>query len=231
MARKELPVAPREVVGKKVAALRRAGILPANIYGHGLASLSIQVSAEELEKTMRAASANEVIDVKVEGEGAARPVVVTKIQRHPLTSGALHADFYQVSLREKMRADVPLVITGTSDAVETFNGVLVTQIELLHIEALPLDIPTHFEVDISVLTELESAVHVRDLQVPANVTVLTDGDVVLAKVESPRVAEEELPTAAAAAEGEVPEEAEAEEAPPSGRTEQEPAVEPGESGA
>jgi large subunit ribosomal protein L25 len=229
MARKELSVAPRKVLGKKVAQLRRTGILPANIYGHGLDSLSVQVDAEELEKTLKAASANEVIDVKVAGEGAARPVVVHRVQRHPLTSGPLHADFYQVSLREKMRADVPLIITGTSDAVETYNGVLVTQVELLHVEALPLDIPTHIEVDITGLTELESAVHVRDLEVPGNVTVLTDGDVVVAKVESPRVAEEEL--APVAEEEEAAEGADAEEAPPSGRSEQEPEVEPGESGA
>ena len=107
MARKELTVQPREVFGKKVAQLRRAGVLPANIYGHGLESQSVQIDAEQLEETIRAAAANEVMDLKIAGERSARPVVIHHIQRHPLGKGILHADFYQVSLREKMRADVP----------------------------------------------------------------------------------------------------------------------------
>ena len=200
MARKELTVEPRQVTGKKVAQLRRSGVLPGNIYGRGLESVSVQISMEELEHTLRHATANEVIDLKVEGEKSVRPVVVHKIQRHPITSGALHADFYQVSLREKMRAAVPIVVIGESEAVDTYNGVLVTGIETLQIEALPLDIPTHFEVDISTIKELEEAIHVRDLVVPANVTVFNEPDVVVVKVERPRVMEEEEPTA----EGEAP---------------------------
>jgi large subunit ribosomal protein L25 len=215
MARKELVVEPREVVGKKVARLRREGILPANIYGHGLDSLSVQVRGDEFEHLMRAATANEVIDVKVTGERAARPVVVHRIQRHPLTSGALHADFYQVSLREKMRAAVPLLIIGQSDAVSTYNGVLVHALDELNIEALPLDIPTHIEVDISVLTELESSVHVRDLVVAGNVTVLNEPDAVVVKVESPRVMEEEITPAEAAEAAAEAAEAEGEETPTS----------------
>ncbi len=205
MARKELSVEARQVLGKKVRHLRREGVLPANIYGHGLSSLAVQVKTEELEKTLRASTVNEVIDVKVAGERSARPVVVHHIQRHPITSSPLHADFYQVSLREKMRADVPLVVIGRSEAVASYNGVLVTGIEALHIEALPLDIPGRIEVDITPLEELESAIHVRDLRVPASVTVLNDPDVVVVKVASPRlVAEEEEEAAAAAAAEEAP---------------------------
>jgi large subunit ribosomal protein L25 len=222
MARKELTVQPREVFGKKVAQLRRSGVLPANIYGHGLESQSVQIATEALELTLKAAAANEVMDLKIAGEASARPVVIHHIQRHPLGKGILHADFYQVSLREKMRADVPIVLIGRSDAVETYNGVLLPGIEALHIEALPLDIPTHLEIDISSLTELDSSLHVRDLEVPSNVTVLTDPDVVVVSVSSPRVsvegeeaaeaeAEAEEPTAEA--EGEAPEAKEEEEAP------------------
>jgi len=208
MARRELSVRTREVLGKKVAVLRRAGILPANLYGHGVPSVSLQVESQEFEQTLREAVANEVIDLKIEGERAARPVVVHHLQRNPLTGGLLHADFYQVSLREKMRADVPLVLVGTSEAVSTYGGVLLTGVEALHIEALPLDIPAQIEVDVSLLTELDAALHVRDLIVPANVTVLVDPDVVVARVASPRVTEEEVAERAEAVA--APEEAEAE---------------------
>ena len=200
MARKELPVEPRQVTGKKVAQLRRSGVLPANIYGRGLQSVSVQVKQDEMDRTLRAATANEVIDVKVSGESEVRPVVIHKIQRHPLTGSPLHADLFQVSLTQKMRADVPLIVIGTSDAVTTFGGVLVHSLEALHIEALPLDIPTHIEVDITSIVELEQSVHVRDLPIPANVTVISDPDVVVVKVGAPRIAEEIEAEAAAAAE-------------------------------
>ena len=190
MARKELPVETREVLGKKVAQLRRSGYLPANLYGHGLPSVAVQVETESMEKALKAATANEVIDLKIAGEGQTRPVVIQRVQRHPLTSRPLHLEFYQVSLREKMRADVPLVIVGESDAVNTYNGVLVTAIESVQVEALPLDLPSRIEVDVTVLKELEQSLHVRDLPIPESVAILTDIDVVVVKVASPRVAVE-----------------------------------------
>ena len=190
MARKELTVEPRQVTGKKVAQLRRAGILPANVYGRGIPSVSLQITTNQLHDTIKAMTANEVLDLKIAGERAARPVVIHHVQRHPLTSGILHAEFYQVSLTHTMRADVPLVVVGTSDAVTTFNGVLMTALESLQVEALPLDLPSRIEVDITSLVELEQSLHVRDLPIPANVTVLTDPDVMVVKISSPRVAEE-----------------------------------------
>ena len=200
MARRELDVQTREVVGKKVAQLRRQGFLPANVYGHGLDSVAVQVSTDDLEHTLKAAVANEVIDLKIAGERAARPVVIQKIQRNPLTSGVLHAEFYQVSLREKMRADVPLVVVGKSEGIDTYNGVLVHALEALHVEALPLDLPSRIEVDITPLAHLEDTIHIRDLVVPEGVSVLMDEDAVVVKVASPRVSGEEgeeAPTAAA----------------------------------
>jgi large subunit ribosomal protein L25 len=204
MARKELVVEARQVTGKKVAALRRAGILPGNIFGKGIESESIQLQTEVLEHTLKAAVANEVIDLKV-GSGTARPVVIHKISRNPLNGSFLHADFYQVQLREKMRADVPLQFIGESEAVDTYNGVLLTTLEHVQVEALPLDLPSHIEVDVSVIKELEGAIHVSALKVPAGVTILTDPEVMIVKVASPRVEEEEeAPEAAAAVAGEEP---------------------------
>ncbi len=204
MARRELDVQTREVVGKKVAQLRRTGFLPGNVYGHGLDSVAVQVSTEDLEHTLKAAVANEVIDLKIAGERAARPVVIQKVQRHPLTSGVLHAEFYQVSLREKMRADVPLIVVGKSEGIDTYNGVLVHALEALHVEALPLDLPSRIEVDITPLRRLEDTIHIRDLVVPEGVTVLMDEDAVVVKVASPRVSTEEGEEAPAAAAEEAP---------------------------
>jgi large subunit ribosomal protein L25 len=221
MARKELSVDTREVTGKKVAQLRRSGVLPGNVYGRGLQSIAIQIDKELMEKTLKASAANEVIDLRINGERDTRPVIIQKVQRHPLNSATLHAEFYQVSLTTKMHADVPLVLVGDSDAVSTYNGVLVTALETVRVEALPLDVPPTIEVDVTPLTELEQAIFVRDLNVPSNVSVLTDPDVMVVKVASPRVAEEEEEVApeegVEAAEGE--EAAEAPEAAEEGEAE------------
>ncbi len=198
MARMELPVETRQVTGKKVAALRRSGVLPGNVYGRGLASVSIQINTEALDKALKASSANEVIDLKIDGESQTRPVVVQKLQRHPITNGPLHAEFYQVSLTEKMHAEVPLVVIGQSEAVITYNGVLMNALTAIMVEALPLDLPSSIEVDITPLEELEQSLHVSDLPIPSNVTVLTDAEVMVVKVSTPRVSLEEEEEAAAA---------------------------------
>lgn len=200
MARKEIPVETRQVMGKKVAQLRREGYLPGNVFGNGLESVAVQAQADAVEKTLRSLGANEVIDLKIDGENASRPVVLQKVQRHPLNSSLLHLDFYQVSLRQKMRADVPLVVIGESEGVKTYNGVLLMAIESVSVEALPLDIPSRIEVDVTPLANLEDSLQVKDLPVPPDVTILTDEDMVVVKVSTPRVAVEDLAEEAAAEE-------------------------------
>lgn len=204
MANTKLQLAPRTVLGKKVKALRRSGVTPANIYGHKVDSMAVQGPTPDIVHAMRTSSRNAIFDVTVEGDGAARPVVVRDIQRDPVTGKILHIDFFQISMTEKMRADVSVVLTGTSPAVSTYGGVLLQTLDSVSVEALPADIPVHFEVDVSVLTELEQSIHVRDLAVDASkVTLHTDVDVVVARVATPRLAVEEE-EAAAAAEGEAP---------------------------
>ena len=200
MARKEIPVETRQVLGKKVAQLRRQGFLPGNVFGNGLESVAVQAQAETVEKTLRTLGANEVIDLKIDGETASRPVVLQKVQRHPLNSSLLHLDFYQVSLRQRMRADVPLVVVGESEGVKTFNGVLLMAIESVSVEALPLDIPSRIEVDVTPLENLEDSLHVKDLPPIPDVVILTDPDTVVVKVSTPRVAVEDLAEEAAAEE-------------------------------
>jgi large subunit ribosomal protein L25 len=217
MANNSLSAAPRTVLGKKVKALRRTGVTPANVYGHKVESTAVQADTVELVHLLRAAGRNAIIDLKVEGEAAPRTVVVRNVERNPVTSQILHIDFFQVSMTEKMKAEVRVVLTGTSPAVADLQGVLLQMIESVAVEALPGDIPSEFEVDVSVLAQLESSVHVRDLRVDeSKVVITTDPDVVLARVASPRLAAAEEEEAAAAAEGvEAPAEGAA-EAPAAG---------------
>lgn len=212
MADNELQVLPRAVLGKKVAALRRNGQTPANIYGHRIESTAVQANTMELAHLMRSMGRNALVSLKVDGEGSPRTVMVRDVMRNPLDGKVLHVDFYQVNLTEKMKAEVPVVLTGTSDAVVTYGGVLMQMVDVIHVEALPGDLPSEYTVDVSQITELEQGIHVRDLNIDeTKVTVMSDPDVIVAKVAAPRLAAEE--EEAAAAEGEPAEGEEGAEAP------------------
>jgi large subunit ribosomal protein L25 len=202
MANSELQVAPRTVLGKKVAALRRNGKTPANVFGHRIDSTSVQADTAALTVLLRGMTRNAIINLNVEGEPAPRTVVIRDITRDPVSDQLLHVDFYQVSMTEKMRAEVPVVLVGTSDAVATYGGVLLQTLETVHVEALPSDIPTQLECDVSAITQLDGALHVRDLPIDTSkVTLHTDPEVVVARVAAPRLAAEEEVAAAAPAEG------------------------------
>jgi large subunit ribosomal protein L25 len=215
MANNQLTAAPRAVLGKKVKALRRTGVTPANVYGHKVESTALQANTVELTHLLRAAGRNAIIDLKVEGEAAPRTVVVRDVTRDPVSDRILHIDFFEVSMTEKMKAEVRVVLTGTSPAVENLQGVLLQMIETVSIEALPGDIPSEFVADVSTLAQLESSVHVRDLPVDASkVTIMTDPDVVVARVAAPRLATAEEEGAAPEEGAEAPAEGAPEAAAP-----------------
>ncbi len=205
MADIELSVKPRVVLGKKVAALRRQGVTPANVYGRNLASTAVEVETATLIHLMRSAGRNVIIDLLIEGERSRRPVMLRAVQREPATSRLLHVDFYQVSMTEKMRTEVPLILVGVAPAVAEFDGILLQSLDTITVEALPGDIPAHVEVDVSALVRLDDAVHVRELPIDlTKVHVMTDAEQVVAKVAPPRliaVEEEEAAAAEAVAEG------------------------------
>lgn len=213
MANSKLQVRPRTVTGKKVARLRREGVTPANIFGHKIDSTSVEADTVELTHLLRGSTKNAIIDLSVAGEDAPRTVVVREVSRDPVNGKLLHIDFYQVSMSVRMKADVPVVLHGTSDAVATYGGVLLQMLETISVDALPGDIPAEFVVDVSKLTELDQSFHVRDLHIDeTKVTVHTDPDVVVARVAAPRLAAETEETpegegaaaAAPAASGEAP---------------------------
>jgi len=206
--RLELAVVPREILGKKVQGLRRQGITPANIYGHGVESLAVQVPTHDLAHTIRVAGRNTMLQLNVEGEKKARPVFVHHVQRNPLNDDLLHVDFYQVSLKEKIRLEVPIVVVGEAPAVDVYHGMLLQNTNSVAIEGLPAEMPPYIEVDVSGLTEIDDAIHIKDLPVSAGLTFLVDPELVVVKVAPPRieveeVVEEEAVPAAEAAEAEA----------------------------
>ncbi len=191
MAELSITARPRSVWGKKVARLRRAGITPANIYGHRVPSTAIELNTQELERLVRRAGRTALVNLRVEGEPEPRAVLVREVQRKPTTDQLLHVDFLQVSLEEPIRVVVPLVAVGHAPVLDTVECVVVENLASVEVECLPRDIPQQITVDMSVLTSTESSIHVRDLTPPPGVTILTDPDVVLFSVTLKGVAAEE----------------------------------------
>ena len=209
----ELAVVPREVLGKNVKVLRRQGITPANIYGHGVDSLAVQVPTHDLAHTIKVAGRNTMLQLHVEGEKKARPVFVHHVQRNPLNDNLLHVDFYQVSLTEKIRLEVPIVVVGEAPAVDVYHAMLLQNTSSVAIEGLPAEMPPYIEVDVSGLAEIDDAIHIKDLSVSAGLTFLVDPELVVVKVAPPRVEVEEVVEEEAAEGAEaVEEEAKAEKA-------------------
>jgi large subunit ribosomal protein L25 len=198
-ARPMLAAARREITGKKVAYLRRDGKLPAVVFGRGLESDSLTIDAHEFENIRRHAGANALIDLSVDG-GTNKPVLVYGVQTHRVTRRPLHVDLYVVRMTEELTVDVQLVPDGQSEAIETLGGTLLHVLESVRVRALPDHLPQSIHYSIESLATFDDAIYVRDLAIPEDATLLTDGDEVVAKVLPPRVEEE--PVVAEAAEGE-----------------------------
>ena len=188
-ARATLAAEHREVTGKKVAAIRRAGRLPAVVYGHGVESASVSIDTHEFEQLRRHTGPNALVDLSIDGDKA-QPVLVHGVQVHPVNRRPLHVDLFLVRMTEELTVDVPLVATGESLAVTQNGGTLLHPIEHVRVKALPDHLPQSLEYSIDTLVDFDTAIHVRDLTVPSDVTLLTDVDEIIAKVQPPRVEEE-----------------------------------------
>jgi len=187
-ARATLAAEHRDIIGKKVARLRADGKLPAVVYGHGVDSASVSVDAHEFEQLRRHTGPNALIDLSIDGDKPS-PVLVSAVQVHPVNRKTLHIDLFLVRMTEELTVDVPLVATGESPAVTLQGGTLLHPIESVRVRALPDHLPQSIEYSVESLTDFDTTMHVRDLSIPSDVTLLTDGDEIIAKVQAPRVEE------------------------------------------
>ena len=210
MKRLELEVLKREITGKKVRFLRRGGLIPCNIYGHGMESKPVQVEVRKLGHILARAGGTDLISIKSSDSASPSMVLIRDVQRNPMTGEPIHVDFYQVNMSEKLKAEVPLVFIGDAPALKLKNVSLLHAMTTLHIEALPDDLPHNIEVDITSLALPEQSLHVKDVKVSDKITILADPDQMLIKVAEVRKAVEGAPAEAAAA-GEEAEEGEQKE--------------------
>ena len=201
-SRPTLAAETREVLGKKVAHLRRAGRLPAVVFGHGRQSVPVTVDAHEFELLRHRIAGSTLVDLSVDGKKA-HPVFIHDVQISPVNRQVLHAELFLVRMTEETTMDIPLVTVGEAPAVRDHGGTLLHALEMLKVKALPANLPQRFEVSVEGLVDFDIQIHVRDIAIPPDVTLLTDPDEMVARVQPPRV-EVEAPTVeaeAAAGEG------------------------------
>lgn len=212
MAETILQISPREVKGKATKRLRKAGIIPANIFGHKEESQTVQVNATAFEALRRARGATGLISLRMPGSDRAQTVLVRRVQRDPRSGKILHIDFSRVSLTERITMKLPLRLVGEAPAVKEENGVLLHLLDALEVECTASDIVEYLEVDVSPLTEIDAMLHAEDVQLPANFTLITDPKEGIAKVAATRAEKAEV-VAEAAAPAEAPAAEETREAP------------------
>ena len=204
MEKIELKAATREVLGKKVRALRRGGIIPVHLFGQDVEPTPLQCDALDLKHVLSKAGKTHLVDLKVDKLKKVTKVVAREIQRDPIKGKLLHVNFYKVRMTDNIKVDVPIVLLGEPPALKVKGNMLMRELDSITIECLPDGIPDHIEIDISVLEEAHQAILVGDIVPPQGVTIITDSEHDVARIGTVRLsaadAEEEAAEAAAAAE-------------------------------
>lgn len=181
----------RQATGRQNKRLRKQGLIPAVLYGHKIKNINLTVKAADFNKIYQEAGESTLIKLEIDDkEKKDRVALIHNIQTDPATDEIIHADFYQVKMDEVLKAEIPLIFVGKSEAVEKEGGLLIKNIQHLEIEALPQDLIHNVEVDISPLKTFDSHIYVRDLRVPEKIKVLAASDEVVASVIPPRTQEE-----------------------------------------
>lgn len=199
MQHPQLKADKREILGKKVKKLRREGIMPANIYGKGLASLAIQVDTKAFDELFEEVGETGLVDLMVDGKK--HPVLIKNVNMDFRTYTPLHADFYQVNLKEKVKTMVPIELTGEAQAVTEKVGILLPQLSEVEVEALPEELPENIVVDVSRLATIDEQITVGDIPVLDGVSILTDPTVTIVKIGEAVVEEPEPEVAPETEEG------------------------------
>ncbi len=187
MATAQISATPRSTSGKGAArSLRSSGEVPGVIYGHSREAQSLAINTRDLEKVLSKISfENTVVELSLEGKTTR--TLIREIQRHPFKKQILHIDFQELVAGELITVSIPLVLVGTPEGVRLGGGILDQVLRDIEIEVDPASIPNHINVDVSSLI-IGHSIHVRDLNIPAGVKVMTDEELTVCVVAVPRAA-------------------------------------------
>ena len=186
----KLVLEPRGILGKKVKQLRKTGTIPVHLYGPGVDSRSLQCDQSLLIRALSQAGGTTPISIAVSGENEEKLTFAREIQWDPLRGNILHVDFLTVQVNQPVSAQVPISLVGDSPGARQAGGTVVQQLREVTVTALPLEIPNEIEVDLSQLTDPNGTIRAGDLILVGNVTLATDTEEVVARIEALRAEEE-----------------------------------------
>lgn len=181
-------------------ALRKAGKIPAILYGHGSTPQKVSMDARALGEILQHDGSHSLLQLTIDG-ARGETALLKELQRDPITRKVIHADLQLVSATEEIRAHVQVVTVGVAPGVKDSGGVLDLITHTLEIAAPANAVPEHIEVDISALA-LHDHVTAGEIKLPAGVKLITPAEAMVVTIEAPRKAEEE---AVVATEAVVPE--------------------------
>ena len=180
-------LSPRTLIGKKVSVLRRQGLVPVHVYGVKIEPVSLQVEDQTLIRLLAQVGTNIPVSVEYDGGSKENICFVREVQRHPVTEAIIHVDFLRVDVSQKTTAEVPIILEGAPPGVTQMGGVLLQNLQSLLVEALPMEMPSAFHVDITILEDFEKTIVVGDVAAPGGVTILSDLGEMIARVTPPRI--------------------------------------------
>ena len=198
----ELHVVTRELMGKKSRFLRRQGITPVHLFGYDTEPMALQCETLQLKQVLKTAGKTKLVGLRVDKHRKPRSVVVREVQKNALSGELVHVDFFQVSMEEKIKVEVPVVLVGEAPALKSKTNMMVRELAAVEIECLPDRIPESIQVDISGLAEDDQSMQVKDLVLGEGVVALSNPEQVIVRIAPLKIEKVEKPVVAeAVAEG------------------------------
>lgn len=205
MSETKLKATKREITGRKVKILREQGLIPANVFGKKIKSQALTLGLKEFEKVFKEAGETGIVSLSIDEGKEDHPVMIQNLQKDPLSGSILHADLRQVILTEKVIANIPVEMSGEAPAAEQKLGILIQTLSEIEVEALPLDLPEKFVVDVSKLNNVGDEILIKDISFDkTKIELQADENAVVVKIE-PLAEEEVTPPPTEEVEGEVAE--------------------------
>lgn len=193
MEKLNLNVTNRTITGKKVKTLRNQSVIPMNMFGYGITSQALQCELSQLNKILPVAGTNIPITITIDGDSSGNSeniCFVRNLQWDPISDKLLHVDLYQIDTSRTVTIEVPITLIGISDAVINMGGTLIQPVASVTVQGLPLDIPTEFVLDITVLDGFDKSISITDITTDDSITLMNPEDQMLARVLPPRIEEE-----------------------------------------
>jgi len=181
----KLAVQPRTVLGKEVKRLRWQSLTPIHLYGRGISPMALQLDSTMLRDALVRVGKSRPLSIEVDGNETPYISFVRDIQFHPLDSSVLHVDFLVVDASRFIEVAVPVFLEGDAPAARMLGGSLIQLMNSVRIQASPLDIPPEIRVNVSYLNDFSKAIRVLDLVVPPGATIMSDPNLLVARVNAP----------------------------------------------